>query len=142
MTARAPSKRSARRYDPSRDRQTLYRLLSELRKLLDSFCDSRVLVRGKLQTLRRRCGKARCRCTRGSLHESSVFIDRSAGSRIIRTVSAAQRSLLKQPTECYISLRRHRAQISALHHEILATCDRLSSHCLEEGKGLLARLKA
>jgi len=126
------------RYDPSDDRQELRRLEAEFSAIRESFCARGRLVRGSFQTLRRRCGKPRCRCTRGLLHESLVFVDRSSGKRVNRKVDLRQYRELKKATHRYQSLRRLRARLTKLHREALECCDRLLAHRLQEGNQLLS----
>ena len=98
-------------------------------------------MRGSLQTLRRRCGKPRCRCTRGQLHETLVFVDRSSGEAVIRKADLRKYRELKKATLRYQLLRKLRARLTKLNREVLEHCDRLMEHRLEEGKGLLSSRK-
>jgi hypothetical protein len=127
------------RYDPSVDRQELRFLEEEFSGIRQAFCASGRLVRGSLQTLRRRCGKPRCRCTRGQLHESLVFVDRTSGGRVVRKVNLGHYHKLKKPTHRYQSLRKLRARLVKLHREVIECCDRLLDYRLEEGKRLFSQ---
>ena len=127
-----------RRYDPSLDRKALNRLASELADILAAFADHRPVVKGCFQTLRRRCGKARCHCHRGNLHESRVFLERYSGKRRSWKATSALEDKLARPVARYRKLRRLRARLSAIHREILAACDRLHEARLGEGKRLLS----
>lgn len=124
-------------YDPSLDRQRLDRLAKELSEILQAFCGHDRLLRGRLRRLRRRCGKAPCRCQRGALHESLVFVDPGPPKRTIRKVTRGQYQDLRKPVKRYRSLRRLRARLGQLHHEVLACCDRLSAWRLKEGRRAL-----
>lgn len=126
------------RYDPSDDRQELRRLGAEFSAIREAFCARGRLVRGSFQTLRRRCGKPRCRCTRGQLHETLVFVDRSSGDRVNRKADLRHYRELKKATQRYQSLRTLRARLTKLHREALECCDRLLDCRLEEGKQLLS----
>lgn len=128
------------RYDPSPDRQDLYRLAAEYAAILRVFSAPESLVRGRLQILRRRCGKKRCRCNRGQLHESSVFVNEGASRRTIRTVNYGEYHALRKPSERYRFLKRSRARLSKLHREVLRLCDRLCAYRVLEGKPLLLRV--
>jgi hypothetical protein len=128
-----------RNYDPSVDRQELRLLVEELSKIRRSFSRTACLVRGSFQTIRRKCGKSPCRCTRGQLHESLVFIDRSSGRPVVRKAKLGQYQEMKKATEDYQSLRRLRARLAKLNREILERCDRLLDHRLEDGRRLLTR---
>lgn len=134
-------KANPRRYDPSLERQTLRHLLEESSRITNAFCEHDPLLRASLEHLRRRCGKERCRCQRGQLHESLVLVDRSSGIRQIRKVQPQEYKALKKLTHKYQALRRLRSRLSRLHGEILALCDRLCVHRLHEGRRLFVRLR-
>jgi len=129
-----------RSYDPSLDRQRLDQLKDELATLLLAFCDHAPLVRGSFALLRRRCGKRRCRCYRGRLHESFVFISSDSGKKKIRKATLAEKRALSKPVKCYQRLRRLRARLAKLHTELLRGCDRLRTYRLMEGKKLFQHL--
>lgn len=123
-----------KRYDPSRDRKQLERLLAQIEKILETFSDTRPALRARVERLRRRCGKDGCRCQDGGLHESVVLVDRSSGERKIRKVRPGEQLRLRKLTRRYRDLRRGRAQLSKLHAEVLSCCDRLYEHRLREGQ--------
>ena len=46
--------------------------------------NARILVRGSVVKVRRRCGKARCKCTKGELHETwALSYSREGKTRMI-----------------------------------------------------------
>ena len=92
---------SPARYSPGADRQKVDRLLTELSKILQAFCEHDSIVRGSFQMLRRRCGKKPCRCNDGKLHETFVFVDRSSGQRRIERATAGHQHALKKPAKKY-----------------------------------------
>ena len=128
------------RYDPALDRQMLHRLAAEFSAIVRSFCDHGTVVKGSLQALRRRCGKPACRCARGPLHQSTVFVDRSSGAVKIRKVNQRQYKKLIKPTATYRSLRHARARLSKIKSEALQCCDRLSAHRFRAGERFQAKL--
>ncbi len=128
---------SRTRYDPSPDRQRIQQLQVEFAKILATFQEHPPLVRGSLQTLRRRCGKAGCRCERGRRHETFVFVDRSAGARKVRKVASEEQRRLRKLTGRYRELRNLRARLSKLHVEVLECCDRLREYRIGLGRKLL-----
>ncbi len=128
---------SRTRYDPSPDRQRIQQLQVEFAKILATFQDHPPLVRGSLQTLRRRCGKAGCRCERGRGHETFVFVDRSTGARKVRKVASEEQRRLRNLTGRYRELRNLRARLSKLHVEVLECCDRLREYRIGLGRKLL-----
>lgn len=128
------------RYNASAERQKICRLETELSEILRAFREYDPLVRGSFQTLRRRCGKEPCRCVDGKLHETSVFVDRSSGTRRIEKATVAHEQALQKPANKYQSLKSLRARISKIHDELLSCCDRLSDHRLRKGERLIERL--
>ena len=127
---------AASNYDPSIDRQALDRLVMELASVIRAFCDHQPLFQGSLRKVARRCGKHRCRCTRGLLHRSTVLIDRRGEKPRIRKVSGPQFRHLLAPTREYQKLRDRRARLSQLHRELLGLCDRLTRYRLAQGSRL------
>ena len=130
-----------RAYEPSVDRRRLDRLTKEFSQTVRAFCDHRPLVRGSFQVFRRRCGKEGCKCLRGELHETVVFIDRDNGQRHIQKVTVGLERALSKPVGGYQGLRKLRARLSKLNAEALGCCDRLCEHRLKAGKRLVARWK-
>jgi hypothetical protein len=120
-------------YDPSLERQKLNRIMTEFSSILRAFCDHQPLLKGSLQKLVRRCGKPRCRCTRGMPHRSTVFIDRHGEKPVIRKVSGPDYRRLLPPTAEYRKLRSLRARLSHLNREALKICDRLTRFRIAEG---------
>ena len=60
-------------------RSQLALVQQELPRLLERCFGREPLLPGSLYTLRRKCGKPNCRCTRGELHESTVLSYRGQG---------------------------------------------------------------
>ncbi len=121
------------RHDASRDRLALSQLIVEFRTVVDAFCATKPLFPGKVVKLRRTCGKTRCRCARGQLHESIVLMDRSAGRPKLRTLELKELGALRKLTRTYRELRRLRARLPGLLREALRLCDRLRDHRLRAG---------
>ena len=124
-------------FDASAERQELRALLGEISSLAEAFLAREPLLGGSLQRLRRRCGKAGCRCARGKLHESLVLVESSSGRRSVRTLSGREALKLQKPSSRYRSLRRLRARLRELQREVLRRCDRLTRARLKEARRLL-----
>jgi hypothetical protein len=121
------------RHDASRDRLALSQLIVEFHAIVDAFCAPEPLFPGKVVNLRRTCGKVRCRCASGQLHESIVLMDRSAGKPKLRTLEPKELRALRKLTRTYRELRRLRARLPGLLREALRLCDRLRDHRLRAG---------
>lgn len=125
-------------YDPSPDRQTLDQLQKEFSSVLRYFCDPQPLLKGNLGTITRHCGKVRCRCNRGQLHRTTVFVDRQGDRPVLRKVNAEAYRRLLPLTREYRRIRTLRARLSRLNQEALEACDRLTRLRLAEGHRLYA----
>jgi len=125
--------RTQRPYDPSPDRQELHRLLTEFSEILSAFCDHQPLLKGSLQKITRRCGKPRCRCTRGMPHRTTVFVSRQGERPTLRKVTPEDYRKLLHPTREYRRIRGLRSRLSHLHKEMLDACDRLTRFRLSQG---------
>ena len=81
---------------------------------------------GSLYLLRRKCGKATCRCAQGHLHETWVLTRSVEGQAKLFAVPAEQRAHLRQLTKTYRRYQRARAQWVKLTVELLAHIDQLA----------------
>ena len=97
----------------------------ELSDVLRALKQRRPLIRGSVYTLRRKCGKAVCRCQEGHLHESWVLSVPEKGRKRLRAVPQGQRPQWQQMTERYRRFRRARARLVKLFAEILQLVDEL-----------------
>lgn len=127
-------------YDPSPDRQRLSLIAQEFDKVLDAFRGHDPMVNGRFVTLRRRCGKPRCRCLRGALHETEVFIDRSTGRRRTCRATRPLRRGLQAPVRRYRESRRLAVHLRELYRETRRLCRRLDHYRLALGAKLARRL--
>jgi len=110
---------------PAKLRRQLDRLLAEHRRLLDTAFDRTPLWRGSVQESRRRCGKPTCRCTRGELHVSTVFSDRSEEKQRNLSLKGKVLERFRTMTEAYRRVRRNRARAVVVQREILEIFDSL-----------------
>ena len=83
------------------------------------------LIRGSVYALRRKCGKATCRCQEGHLHESWVLSVPEKGRKRMRAVPKGKRLKWQQMTDRYRRFRRARARLVKLFAEILKLVDEL-----------------
>lgn len=106
-------------------RKQLQQRQRALMDLLRGLKQRRALVRGNVYKLRRKCGKAMCRCQEGHLHESWVLSVPEKGRKRLRTVPKGKRTQWQQMTERYRRFRRGRARLVKLFAEILYLVDEL-----------------
>lgn len=85
----------------SKLRQQLDRDYHALGRLLQVLLRDPPLVQGTLYLLRRRCGKASCRCAQGVLHASWVLTRSEGGRKRLYAVPKEQRGRLRSLTREY-----------------------------------------
>lgn len=100
------------------------------------FVSHRPLIKGTIYTLRRKCSKPSCRCTRGALHESCVLSASIAGKTRLWSVSPEHKKELETGTRAYRGFRRARAQFLKQHRQrerdMLTVIDRIEHLRLRE----------
>ena len=111
--------------DASQLRKQLQQCQREVTDLLRMLKQRRPLIRGNVYNLRRKCGKAGCRCQDGHLHESWVLSVPEKGRKRMRAVPKGKRTQWQPMTERYRRFRRARARLVKRFAEILALVDEL-----------------
>lgn len=111
----------------SRIRQALVQCREELGRLLEVFLARDPLVKGSVYTLRRKCGKPTCGCTRGELHASVVLSWSEAGRTRLHTLPPSRRGDVRAAVRRYQRVRRARARLVKLQAEMLALIDALEA---------------
>lgn len=109
----------------SRLRQELGQTRRRIVRLLREVMRREPMVRGIVYKLRRKCGKAGCRCRQGALHESWVFTWQEDGRKRLRPVPPGARAQWSALTERYRRARKARAQLVKLFAEALRVMDAL-----------------
>ena len=111
--------------DASQLRKQIQQCQREISDLLRVLKQRRPLIRGNVYTLRRKCGKAGCRCQDGHLHESWVLSVPEKGRKHMRAVPKGKRTQWQPMTERYRRFRRSRARLVKLFAEVLKLIDEL-----------------
>ena len=111
--------------DKSRIRKQLQENQREVTELLRLLKQRPSFIRGSVYPLRRKCGKATCRCQEGYLHESWVLSVPEKGRKRMRTVPKGKRLKWQQMTDRYRRFRRARARLVRLFGEIIKLADKL-----------------
>jgi hypothetical protein len=108
-------------------RAQLLQAQQQLPALLEACFGREPLLPGSLYTLRRKCGKPNCRCTRGELHESTVLTYR--GEARPQNISPAPEQLptVRTMTEDYRRARQARAKLVRWQRQLLALVDELEA---------------
>jgi hypothetical protein len=116
----------------SRMRQSLPRLLRQMRGLVNPFFSDRPVIKGTVYELRRRCGKPGCKCARGELHARMVVSASEKGKTRLRVIPRGFLGEVQEKVRRYQELRRVRARLVAIHREILKILDGMEAMRREE----------
>jgi len=108
-------------------RAQLLQAQQQLPSLLEDCFARQPLLPGSLYTLRRKCGKPNCRCTRGELHESTVLSYRGEGRPQNISPPPEQIDALRKMTEDYRRVRQARAELVRWQRRLLALVDALEA---------------
>ena len=111
--------------DAGQLRKQLQKCDRELGDLLRVLKQRRPLIRGNVYNLRRKCGKAGCRCQNGRLHESWVLSVPEKGAKRMRVIPQGRRTQWQAMAERYRRFRRARARLVKLFAEIIKLVDAL-----------------
>lgn len=111
--------------DASRIRKQLFQHQRQIGRQLKCLKEHRPFIRGIVYKLRRKCGKAGCRCVQGGLHESWVLAVSEKGRKRMRMVPKGKRGQWARMAARYRRFRRVRAQLVKLFAEILKLVDDL-----------------
>lgn len=106
----------------------------QLADLLEDWCAREPLLPGSLYTLRRKCGKPNCRCTRGELHESTVLSYRGQGRPRNISPSPEQIDTLRTMTDDYRRVRQARAKLVRWQRQLLKFVDALETARVQLGE--------
>ena len=102
-------------------------LRARRRRLVAALPDVADYLAGSLIEQSRRCGKAGCRCTRGALHESWVWMTREQGVQRLRVVPKDQTARWREWAEHYRRFRRARRELDRQYREVLRLVKLLES---------------
>jgi hypothetical protein len=123
-------------------RRQLLALQEQAGELLEPFLARDPLLAGSVYTLRRRCGKPNCRCTRGHLHATEVLAYRGQGRPRNITPRPRQLPTLEKLTASYQRFRQARAALVKLDRQMLAVIDRIEALRREQGEGKFRALRS
>ena len=115
-------------------RKEIHELLAELQRLLSVLSSRKPMLRGTVYVLRRRCGKERCRCCDGELHQTEVFSCTEGGVRVLRPVRGAEKERLRKLTGQYRRFRTARIRLRKIFQRLLAIVNAFEEARLAEGR--------
>lgn len=113
--------------DASRLRLQLRTAGRQFELQLRTLLEHDAFVRGGVYRLRRRCGKAGCRCARGALHESWVLVWREGGVQHLRAVPAGETARWRRLAEGYRRFRLARRELRRQHRVLLELAEQMEA---------------
>jgi hypothetical protein len=105
-----------------------------LPSLLEACFAREPLLPGSLYTLRRKCGKPSCHCSRGELHESTVLSYRGQGKPRNLATAPEHLAALRDMTDQYRRCRQARAQLVRWQRQVLDIVDALQAARVQWGE--------
>ena len=111
--------------DASQLRKQIQQCQREIGDLFRVLKQRRPMVRGNVYNLRRKCGKAGCRCQEGHRHESWVLSVSEKGRKRMRAIPKGKRTQWQSMTERYRRFRRARARLVKRFAAIIKLVDEL-----------------
>jgi hypothetical protein len=122
-------------------RSQLLEAQHQLPQLLEECLGREPLLPGSLYTLRRKCGKPNCRCSRGELHESTVLSYRGQGRPRNMSPPLGQLESLQTMTHDYRRCRQARAKIVRWQRQLLTLVDALEAARVQRGEAEFRKLR-
>src|SRR5271165_2602861 len=122
-------------------RSELLKVQHRLPQLLEEWLGREPLLPGSLYTLRRKCGKPNCHCSRGELHESTVLSYRGQGRPRNISPQPDQLDSLRSMTHDYRRCRQARAKLVRLQRQLLTLVDALEAARVQEGEAEFRKLR-
>src|SRR6266705_5256559 len=110
----------------SRLRQQLWRAYKALGRTLRALTPPPPMTPGSFYLMRRKCGKASCRCACGPLHPAWVLTRSEAGRHKLYSVPPEQRAQVRQRALAWRGYQRARAQFGKQTAALLALADQLA----------------
>ena len=116
----------------SRLRQSLLQLVNEIKGLMEPFFSDRPVVKGTVYELKRKCGKAGCKCAQGELHARMVLSASEKGKTRLRAIPRGFLVDIQQKVRRYQELRRARSRVVEIHRQMLKVMDEMEAMRREE----------
>ena len=107
-------------------RQRLWRAYHALERTLRTMTPDQPMTPGSFYLMRRRCGKASCRCARGPRHPVWVLTRSEAGRHKLYSVPADQRAQVRQWATVWRRYQRARARFGKQTTALLTLADQLA----------------
>jgi hypothetical protein len=122
-------------------RQQLAQARQLLPSLLEACFERTPLLPGSVYTLRRKCGKPSCHCTRGQLHESTILSYRGQGRSQNLATAPEHLDALRTMTQHYRRCRQTRVQLRRWFAQVLQLIDALQAERVQLGNAQFRKLR-
>ena len=116
----------------SRLRPSLLQLVNEVKGLVEPFFSDWPVLKGSVYELKRKCGKAGCKCAQGELHARMVVSASEKGRTILRVPPSGFLVEAQHRVRRYQELRRARTRLVELHRQMLKVMDEMEAMRREE----------
>jgi chromosome segregation ATPase len=116
----------------SRLRQGIVQLANEIKKLTNPFLSDLPVIKGSVYELKRKCGKAGCKCAQGELHCRMVVSSSEKGKTRLRVIPSGFFAEVQGKVGRYQELRQARARLVEVHKKMLQVIDEMEAMRREE----------
>jgi hypothetical protein len=106
-------------------RRQLWRQFRASARLLRLMTGPAELIPGSFYLLRRKCGKASCRCAQGQLHTTWVLTRSEAGQHKLYPVPPDQRARVRKLAAAWKRAQKARAKLLKLNTQLLSLADEI-----------------
>jgi hypothetical protein len=117
-------------------------LQQQVQAVLEAFLRSQPLLPGSLYILKRRCGKANCRCVQGEPHVSTVLSYRGQGRPQNITPPPEGLEAVRKLTDEYRRFRQARTQLLRLQRQMLKLVDSIEAQRVQQGQREFQKMRA
>lgn len=118
--------------DASRLRQKILFLFNEIDKVKGELITRKPMARGTVYKLKRKCGKANCRCIKGKLHKQMCISITRDGKTTLRPIRGKELERLEKLTKFHRRFRKARAQFVKLSNQIVKSSNQLEKEMLKK----------
>jgi hypothetical protein len=113
-------------------RHSLRRLSDEVRQLTNPSFSDKPVIKGSVYELKRKCGKAGCKCAQGELHSRMVISASEKGKTSLRVIPHGFLVEIQIKVRRYQELRHARARLVEVHRKMLRVIDEMEAMRREE----------
>ncbi len=108
-------------------RQSLARMASEIRQIVDPFLSDKPVIKGSVYELKTKCGKPGCKCAKGQLHHRMVLSASEKGKTRLRPTPRGFVVEVQTKVCCCQELRRVRVRLIEVHKKIVQVMDEMEA---------------